>query len=137
MPKKLIGVRLEEELLSLKPADVSLSDWLRECIHTWKLTKSGDIKKLLEGLEELSLKVEKVKECPDLEDIETVIQNLEKVVSTLNGFIFKLRSSLGALEDLQDIISEIREFRERVEKTLVYQKPSYKRSNWGWEDEEF
>jgi len=36
MAKKLIGIRLEEELLSLKPVDVSISDWLRECIHTWK-----------------------------------------------------------------------------------------------------
>ena len=136
MAKKLVGVRLEEELLNLKPDDVSFSDWLRECIHTWKLTKSGDIKKLLEGLEELSRKVEKVKECPDLGEIEAVIQNLEKVVSTLNDFVFKLRSSLFVLENLSNLVSEIKGFREKVEKTLIYSKPAYERS-LEWEDEEF
>ncbi len=140
MPKRFIGIRLEEELLSLKPEGVSYSDWIRECVHIWKLTKEGEIKELLKGLEELSQKVEKVKECPDLLEAKKVIKSLEKVAFSLNEFISDLRTSLRVLSDLENLVEEIESFRRKVEETLVYRKPAWERSSWNgsWEvdDEE-
>lgn len=129
MPKKFVGLRLEEDLLSLKPQNVSFSDWIRECIYVWKQTKEGEIEKLLEEYEKLAKRVETLRKCPDLEKLSEVLKRINKLSDEFFTLVMQLRTSLGVLENLEDLTKEVRNFKSRIEESLVYQKPGYEREN--------
>jgi len=52
MPTRKICIRLEEELLALRPSDMGLTAWIREAIKAWQLAKNGEAQEDARGGEE-------------------------------------------------------------------------------------
>jgi len=78
MATKYVGVSIEEELLKLKPDNMTVSDWIRECIHIWKLCREGELKKLIEKVDELTQAGEELRKCPNIDTLQKVAEEIEK-----------------------------------------------------------
>ena len=121
MATKYVGIRLEEELLQLKPSDMTLSDWIRECIHVWKLCKNGELKALLKELEEIKETGQALRNCPNLDRLSEVAKEIEKATR-------KLKEFKELVENIEYYTRMIEEVKEKIEDRLVYRASLYERS---------
>ena len=126
MATKYIGIRLEEELLKLKPKNMKVSDWIRECIHVWKLTKEGELKELLKKVEELRETGEELRNCPNIDSLKKIADEIEKATQNL-------REYKRIIENLEYYGKQLEELRKELEKTLIYKPDLYKRSYNEWD----
>ena len=83
MGTRYVGVRIEEELLKLKPENMKLSDWIRECIHAWRLMKEKDLQELFTRIEELTQVGEELRKCPNIDSLKKVADELEQASKAL------------------------------------------------------
>ncbi len=127
MATKLIGVRIEKELLKLKPEGMRTSDWIRECIHVWKLAKEGELKELLEKVEELKETGEELRKCPNIDSLKRVAEELEKATEAL-------REYKRIVDNLKYYGEQLRELSSELKKRLVYRSSLYERA-YSYSDE--
>ncbi|NPA40827.1 MAG: DUF342 domain-containing protein [Aquificae bacterium] len=126
MATKLIGVRLEEELLELKPEGMRTTDWIRECIHVWKLAKEGELKELLKKVEELKEAGEELRKCPNIDSLKRVADELEEATKAL-------REYKRVVENLEWYGSKLYELKKELEKSLIHRPNLYQRS-YEWDE---
>jgi len=131
MGTKYIGVRIEEELLNLKPEDMKITDWIRECIHTWKLAKEGELKGLLKKVEELKETGEELRKCPNIDSLKRVAEELEKATQSLKEY-------KRIVDNLRYYGEQLEKLSREIEKSLIYKPNLYQRSysySYGeWDD---
>ena len=131
MGTRYVGVRIEEELLKLKPEDISLSDWIRECIHTWRLTREGELKELFDRVEELTQAGEELRKCPNIDSLKKVADELEKATVALKEY-------KRVVDNLEWYGEQLKELRDKLESKLIYHPNLYTRRElveWNdWED---
>ncbi len=133
MGTRYVGVRIEEELLKLRPEDVNLSDWIRECIHTWRLTKEGELKELLSKVGELTQAGEELRKCPNIDSLKKVADEIEEAIKALKEY-------KRIADNLKWYTEQIDTLKKELEKRLVYRPNLYVRSySYGnsyeeWED---
>ena len=120
MATKYVGVRLEEELLKLKPENMTLSDWIRECIHVWKICKNGDLKKLIKELEEIKETGKTLMNCPNLDRLSEVAEEIEEATKKLKEF----KELVESIEYYTEMIEKVK---EKIEDKLVYHARLYER----------
>ena len=121
MGTRYVGVRIEEELLNLKPEDVKLSDWIRECIHAWRLLKEGELKELLAKVDELTQAGEELRKCPNIDSLKKVADEIEEAIDALKEYS-------RIVKNLEWYGKELRNLKEELEKRLVYRPNLYVRS---------
>lgn len=131
MGTRYVGVRIEEELLRLKPEDINLSDWIRECIHTWRLTKEGELKELLSKVEELTQTGEELRKCPNIDSLKKVAVELEEAIGALQEY-------KRIVDNLEWYGRQLEELKDKLESKLVYHPNLYTRRElveWNdWDD---
>ena len=131
MATKYVGIRLEEELLRLKPENMTLSDWIRECIHVWKLTKEGQLKDLFQKVEELTQAGEELRKCPNINSLKKVADEIERSIKALKEY-------KQIVENLQWYEKELKNLSKELKEKLIYRPQLYKRtSSYDYEYEEW
>ncbi len=121
MGTKYVGVRIEEELLKLKPENMKLSDWIRECIHAWRLMKEKDLKELFTRIEELTQVGEELRRCPNVDSLKKVAEEIEEAIDALKEYRRIVRN-------LEWYGKELEKLKDELEKRLVYRPNLYTRS---------
>ncbi len=121
MGTKYVGVRIEDELLKLKPKGMKITDWIRECIHVWKLTKEGELKELLKKVEELKETGEELRKCPNIDNLKRIADELEKATEALWEY-------KRIVDNLQWYGEQLSNLKSELEKRLVYRPRLYERA---------
>ncbi len=129
MPTRKISIRLEEELLSLKPPDMGLTEWIREAIHTWKLVKSGELNTLLKTIEDLKKTGQALRECPNIEALKEVADRIREDIKALEEYTHIVKR-------LEWFTEELGELKGKLEKSLIYRPQLWERTCYE-EREEF
>ncbi|NPA52697.1 MAG: hypothetical protein GXO22_07360 [Aquificae bacterium] len=122
MAKKNICIRIPEEFLEKKPADLSMSDWIRECIHLWILEQEGIRKKLEQDIEKAVKKIEDIQVRVNSEEIN-------QVVSKMRDIVWEINEALSQLEELERLKKELEGLKGQIKKSFIctVEKYSYGR----------
>lgn len=128
MATKYVGIRLEEELLKLKPENMTLSDWIRECIHVWRMTKEGQLKELFQKVEELTQAGKELRKCPNIESLKKVADEIEKSIKALSEY-------KQIIENLEWYKKQLRSLSKELQEKLIYRPNLYQRTNTYENDE--
>lgn len=129
MATKYVGIRLEEELLKLKPENMTFSDWIRECIHVWRMTKEGELKELFKKVEELTQASEELRKCPNIDSLKKVADEIEKSIRALSEYKQLIENLHWYEKELKSLSKELRE--RLIYKPNLYQRThTYQSEEW-------
>ena len=121
MGTRYVGVRIEEELLKLKPENMKLSDWIRECIHAWRLMKEKDLQELFTRIEELTQVGEELRKCPNIDSLKKVADELEQASKALMEY-------KRIVDNLEWYGEQLKELKKNLQESLIYRPNLYTRS---------
>jgi mannitol-1-phosphate/altronate dehydrogenase len=125
MAKKSISIRLPEKFLQHKPSDLGLSDWIRECIHFWILEQEGTRQKIISSVDQTLEKIQEVK-------LQIKVEEINKLLSELDDFRWKIEKQLGQLRELEKLTRELEQMKETISKSLICKIERYSNSHWDW-----
>ncbi|WP_457642640.1 hypothetical protein [Persephonella sp.] len=112
MAKKSICIRIPEEFLEKKPEHLSLSDWIRECIHLWILEQEGIRKKIEKDIEKSVKKIESV-------EVQINSQELNQAVSKMKDVVWEIEDALSELRKFEELKKELESLRNQIKKSFI------------------
>jgi len=127
MAKVTISVRIAPELLRKKPANLSTTDWITECIHVWELEKNNVKDELLKRIDTTLKEIEQIKKELNVQEAVKAIMKLEELSHELENVADAIDTALRKVNQLDRAAEKLRRIEENICQTFVCKIPAYHR----------